>query len=181
MFLETERLRLRRFTEADVDNLCELDSDPEVMRFLTNGKPTPYEVIRDKVLPAVLAEYRRSARHGRFAAQARASGEFLGWLSLAYRGDPDHAELGFRLRRSAWGQGYATEGARALVHKAFAELGIRRVTATTMAVNVASRRVMEKAGLRYARTFHLTFDDPIPGTELGEVEYEATSAPPDLG
>jgi RimJ/RimL family protein N-acetyltransferase len=41
-----------------------------------------------------------------------------------------------------------------------------------MAVNTASRRVMEKAGLRYARTFHLEFDDPIDGTELGEVEYE---------
>ncbi|GIG56294.1 hypothetical protein Lfu02_06660 [Longispora fulva] len=55
---------------------------------------------------------------------------------------------------------------------AFDDLGARRVYARTMAVHLASRRVMEKAGLRYARTLHLLFDDPIPGTEHGEVEYE---------
>jgi RimJ/RimL family protein N-acetyltransferase len=59
----------------------------------------------------------------------------------------DEVELGDRLRRSAWGMGYATEGSRALVDRAFAEPGVRRVYAETMAVNVASRRVLEKAGL----------------------------------
>ncbi len=63
-------------------------------------------------------------------------------------------------------------GARALIDKGFAELGVRRVWAQTMAVKTASRRVMEKAGLRYIRTFHAHFDDPLPGTEHGEVEYE---------
>jgi RimJ/RimL family protein N-acetyltransferase len=58
------------------------------------------------------------------------------------------------------------------VDLAFRELGARRVYAETMAVNVASRRVMEKAGLKYARTFHMEFEDPVPGTEYGEVEYE---------
>jgi RimJ/RimL family protein N-acetyltransferase len=84
--------------------------------------------------------------------------------------------LGYRLRRSTWGKGYATEGSRALVRKAFEELAVQRVFAETMAVNLASRRVMEKAGLRFVRTFHLTWDDPIPGTEHGEVEYELTAA-----
>ena len=81
-------------------------------------------------------------------------------------------ELGYRLKASAWGRGYATEGARALVRKGFDELGVRRVWAETMAVNRASRRVMEKVGLRYVRTFHVHFDDPLPGAEHGEVEYE---------
>lgn len=174
--LTTERMWLRRFTPADVDNLYELDSDPEVMRFLTNGRPTPYGVVRDEVLPRILAEYERSARHGQWAAEERGTGRFLGWLSLALPddGDPDQAELGYRLRREFWGRGLATEGARALVRTAFAERGLRRVFATTMAVNLTSRRVMEKAGLRYVRTFHLEFDDPIPGTEYGEVEYAVT-------
>jgi hypothetical protein len=57
---------------------------------------------------------------------------------------------------------------------AFAELGVSRVWARTMSVNVASRRVMAKAGLRYVRTCHEVFDDPIDGTELGEVEYAVT-------
>jgi RimJ/RimL family protein N-acetyltransferase len=54
VFLETERLVLRRFTEADVDNLFDLDSDPDVMCFLTGGKPTPRDVIRNETLPRIL-------------------------------------------------------------------------------------------------------------------------------
>ena len=80
-----------------------------------------------------------------------------------------------RLARAAWGRGLATEGARALIERGFAEMGLRRIFAETMAVNVASRRVLEKAGLTFVRTFHLAWDDPIPGAEHGEVEYEITS------
>jgi RimJ/RimL family protein N-acetyltransferase len=81
------------------------------------------------------------------------------------------ASLGYRLRRSAWGEGYATEGARALVRLAFTGLGVREVVATTMAVNTGSRRVLEKAGLRYARTVHLDWPEPLDGNEHGDVEY----------
>ncbi|SHF67180.1 GNAT family N-acetyltransferase [Streptoalloteichus hindustanus] len=174
--LETERLVLRRFTESDVDNLVDLDSDPEVMRFLT-GEPTPRAEIEDEVLPAILRDYRRGPA-GRWAAHHRHGGEFLGWLALrpAEDGGVEEVELGYRLKASVWGRGYATEGSRALVRMAFAELGVRRVWAQTMAVNLASRRVMEKAGLRHVRTFHPHFDDPLPGTEHGEVEYELLRA-----
>ena len=62
VFLETERLVLRRFTEADVDNLCDLDSDPAVMRFLTGGTPTPRDAIR-ALKPAACARFSKvSAR-----------------------------------------------------------------------------------------------------------------------
>ena len=76
----------------------------------------------------------------------------------------------------SWGKGYATEGSRALVERAFRELGAERVTAETMAVNAASRRVMEKAGLRYVRTFHQDWPDKIDGDEHGDVEYALTRA-----
>jgi RimJ/RimL family protein N-acetyltransferase len=107
-----------------------------------------------------------------------ATGQFLGWFHLRPpEGAPvDEPELGYRLRRSAWGQGYATEGSRALIHKAFSELGARRVFAETMAVNSASRRVMEKAGLRLVRTFRRPWPDPIEGDEHGEVEYALSKA-----
>jgi RimJ/RimL family protein N-acetyltransferase len=172
VFLETERLILRRFTESDVDNLVALDGDPAVMRYLTNGEPTPREVVENEILPGILHNYARYGL-GTWAAVERSTGEFLGWFALSPRdGDVTNLELGYRLRRPAWGNGFATEGARALLWKAFTDLGVRRVFAETMAVNLPSRRVLERAGLRYARTFHLHFDDPIPGTELGEVEYE---------
>ncbi|MFU8874907.1 GNAT family N-acetyltransferase [Micromonospora sp. SL4-19] len=172
VLLETERLRLRRFTTNDVDHLVELDSDPEVMRFLTGGRPTPMAIVRDEQLPRILAQYDRHPGLGKWAAVDRAAGDFLGWFALDPSDDGTEAELGYRLRRSAWGSGLATEGSRALVRHAFAAVGARRVWAETMAVNARSRAVMAKAGLRYVRTFHLTFDDPIPGTEHGEVEYE---------
>lgn len=166
VLLETERLTLRRFVAADVDGLFALHNDPDVMRYLTGGEP----VSRDEIAQ----EYReRFAGNGYWAAIARETGEFLGWFALHPTDDraADEFELGYRLRRVAWGQGYATEGSRALIRKAFTELGARRVWAETMAVNLASRRVMEKSGLTHVRTFHLEWDDPLPGTEHGEVEY----------
>jgi RimJ/RimL family protein N-acetyltransferase len=174
VFLETERLVLRRFTEDDVDNLVELDGDPEVMRFITGGRTTPREEIRADVLPAFLGYYRRYPGYGFWAAVEKSTGEFLGWFHFRpppEGGLPDEPELGYRLRRSAWGKGYGTEGSRALIDKGFAEFGARRVFAQTMAVNTASRRVMEKAGLRFVQTFHQDWPYQIEGDEHGDVEY----------
>ncbi|WP_091458645.1 GNAT family N-acetyltransferase [Micromonospora inyonensis] len=175
VLLETERLRLRQLTRADLDHLVALDGDPEVMRFLTNGRPTPLPVIRGEVLPRLLRQYDETPGLGRWAAIDRAGGDFLGWFALDPPGEDvagNEAELGYRLRRAAWGRGLATEGSRALVRYAFDALGLHRIRAETMAANTRSRRVLEKSGLRYVRTFHLTWDDPIPGSEHGEVEYE---------
>jgi len=173
VFLETGRLILRRFTEADVDNLFELESDPAVMRFLTGGKPTPREVVQNQTLPAFLRYYDRFDGYGFWAAIERSTGRFLGWFHFRppEGGPSDEAELGYRLRESAWGKGYATEGSVGLIRKGFTELGVRRVVAFTMAVNTASRRVMEKAGMKLVRTFHESWPDPIDGSEQGEVEY----------
>lgn len=158
VYLETERLVLRRLNTDDADNLVALDSDPEVMRYLNGGMPTPREVVQNRVLPGFLQSYERCPGFGAWAAIEKASGNFLGWLSLRppEGGAPDNVSLGYRLRRAAWGQGYATEGVRTLIHRAFTELGVRRVFATTYEHNLASRRVMEKAGLTLVRRFRLT-------------------------
>lgn len=173
IYLETERLVLRRFTPTDVDNLYELDSDPAVMRYLTGGRTTPREVIRDEILPWILSLYERGGDFGRWAAIETATGDFVGWFGIRppNAAIPDEVELGFRLRQSAWGRGFASEGARALIHKGFTELGVRRVVAQTMTVNGASRRVMEKAGLTRVRTFHQEWPDVIAGGAQGDVEY----------
>ncbi len=74
VFLETERLVLRRFTAADVDLLVDLDGDPAVMRYLTGGRATPREEIRDDLLPAFLRYYERYAGYGFWAAIEMCSG-----------------------------------------------------------------------------------------------------------
>lgn len=84
--------------------------------------------------------------------------------------------MGYRLVRSLWGRGYATEGSRALVDKAFTDLGVERVVATTMTINLGSRGVMEKVGLTLVRTFHESWPDPIDGAEHGDVEYALSKA-----
>ncbi len=176
VYLETSRLILRRFTPDDLDDLVALDADPAVMRYITGGRPTPRDEMRDDYLPWWLAYYDRGDAWGFWAAIERDTGAFLGWFHLRpNEGDPpDEPELGYRLLRAAWGRGYATEGSRALVDKAFVELGARRVYATTMTVNVGSRRVMEKAGLRFVRRFTMPWPDRIEGEEHGDVEYAIT-------
>ena len=156
IFLETERLVLRQFTEDDVDNLVELDSDADVMHFINGGRPTPRREIESDVLPIFLDYYERFAGYGFWAAMEKSSGRFVGWFHFrpVATAHLDEVELGYRLLKSVWGKGYATEGSRALIQKGFSELGVQRVVAFTMVVHVASRRVMEKAGLRLVRTFH---------------------------
>ena len=181
VFLETDRVVLRRFTEADADNLVALDGDPEVMRYLTGGPSTPRDVIEREILPAYLRYYARGDRYGYWAAIEKATGDFLGWFH--YRpgegSGPGEVELGYRLRRAAWGKGYGTEVSRALIRKGFTELGVERVVASTYEHNVGSRRVMENAGMTLVRTFRLTPEElremfGIEDPELfdgDEVEY----------
>jgi RimJ/RimL family protein N-acetyltransferase len=176
IILQTQRLVLRQFTENDADNLYELNSDPEVMRYLSGGRPTPHEVLRDEVIPFHLAVYERLDRLGTWAAESSTTGEFLGWFHFRPGPDADitNIDLGYRLRRSAWNKGYATEGSRALINMGFSDLSVQRVYGHTMTVNTASRRVLEKCGLTLVRTTPYDGPDVIEGSEHGEVEYALT-------
>jgi len=172
VYVETDRLVLRRFTSDDLELVIELDGDPQVKRYIDGGLPVDRRELAE-TLQWWLGYYDRGERYGFWAAIEKSSGRFIGWFHLrpGEGAGPLEPELGYRLRRDAWGQGYAAEGSRALIDKAFAELGADRVYASTMAVNTASRRVMEKAGMRFVRTFHADWPVRIPGDEDGDVEY----------
>lgn len=88
-----------------------------------------------------------------------------------HRGWIDEVRVRKRLLRRHWRQGLASEGARELIRHGFEDLGLTRIFAETMAVNQASRATMASIGMTHVRTFHLDFDEPLPGSELGEVEY----------
>ncbi|HEX4790003.1 MAG TPA: GNAT family N-acetyltransferase [Actinospica sp.] len=178
--LETERLRLRRFTIADLDELAALHGDPAVMRFIDDGRPVTRERVAGETLPAILRAYDELPDgFGHHAIEERAGGRFAGWVSLLPPSsvglEPgDGIELGYRLRSDLWGRGIAAEAARAAVRHAFDRLGVERIVATTMAVNTGSRRVLEKAGLRYLRTFFVEWPEYLEGAEQGDVVYELT-------
>ena len=160
VLLETDRLILRRFTPADADYLYDLDNDPEVMRYINGGAPTPRAAIQNDILPVFMHYDERFPEYGFWAAIEQDTGDFVGWFSLRpAQGASYEVILGYRLRRAAWGKGYATEGARALIGKGFTKLGARRVVATTYEHNLASRRVMEKLGMTLVRRFRITAED----------------------
>ena len=168
--LRTARLALEPVADDHLPLLVALNADPEVMRFIRGRPATPDETE---------AEWRQ--RRERQSDPARGLGywigsvddEFVGWWSAsAFESDPALAGLGYRLVRSAWDRGLATEGARAMVGQAFACADVQLVSASTMAVNTASRRVLEKAGLSHTDTWVQEWDDPIPGWEQGEVRYD---------
>ena len=152
--LQTERFYLRPIGPADARFLFELDSDPEVMRFISKGVSTPLEQVENTVLPRVLSYYRADPPQGFWAAHLLGNDECFGWFHLRPdKFSPAEMELGYRLRRSAWGRGLATEGARALVQKALREWNYPKLSARTLAVNLASQRVMQKAGLKFEEEF----------------------------
>jgi RimJ/RimL family protein N-acetyltransferase len=176
IILKSPRLTIRQFTEDDAGNLLDLNSDPEVMRYVTGGKPTPREVISDKIIPFHLGAYERLDRLGTWAADSTATGEFLGWFHFrpGPGGDITNIDLGYRLRRAVWNKGYATEGSRALISMGFTDLGVQRVFGHTMTVNTASRHVLEKCGMTLVGTTPYQGDEVIEGSEHGEAEYALT-------
>ncbi|RKE18202.1 GNAT family N-acetyltransferase [Streptomyces sp. TLI_171] len=178
--LRTARLVLRRFSPADLPAVTALCGDPEVMRYLDDGRPIPADRVADELLPTLLREY-AELPDGLGCWAVERDGRFLGWAALRparsvglEHGPAGGLELGYRLLPAARGRSFATEASTALVTAAFTELGAERVVATTMAVNTASRRVLERTGLRHLRTFFAHWPDPIPGSEQGDVVYGLT-------
>ncbi len=155
--METKRLILRRFTTADAGHLFDLDNDADVMRYINGGTPTSREIIEKEILPVFLKHDDQFPDYGFWAAIEKNSHKFLGWFVFRSTGrSPHEMEIGYRFHKHAWGAGYATEGARALIDKGFRESGVNCVTATTYEENQASRRVMEKLGMKLRRSFRIT-------------------------
>lgn len=165
--LQTTQLTLSPCTPHDRADFIALERDPDVMRFLNGG----YAVDPERTDPNATFLMPRGTEPYVWTARRTAGGAFVGWFCL-WPENETLAELGYRLRRMDWGQGLAAEGASALVDWGFANCRYDTVVATTMAVNHASRRVMEKIGMKHTRTVVADWPDPIPGSEHGEVWYE---------
>lgn len=172
--LRTCRIRLVPLSDEHLEHEVELDSDPEVMRHLGNGRARTREEVETR-------------HHRRLAVAERApglgfwagfvDGDFVGWWILEPPGRTDQgpvtgqAELGYRILARHWRKGLASEGARELIRYGFENLGLTRVFAETMAVNAGSRATMAAVGMVHVRTFYPDWDEPIPGADQGEVEY----------
>jgi RimJ/RimL family protein N-acetyltransferase len=170
--LLSERLILRRFGPDDAALLFELDSDPEALRYIDGGQPPNLELDKQAIARFQL-QYRERPGLGSFAAHLRRNGSFCGWFHFRPDlRDPGAIDLGYRLKRSVWGEGLAYEGARALIERGFAEQGVERVVGYAMLANVASWRVMEKLGMTRVEEFQ---ELRFPGRDQRAVKYELRS------
>jgi RimJ/RimL family protein N-acetyltransferase len=176
--LASERLHLVPLGDEHLKYEIELDSDPEVMKYLTGRPASPEEVEQAHRRRIHAAD--EVPGLGFWAGFAK--DEFIGWWILQPPNGPDQprvageADLGYRVLRRHWRRGYASEGARELIRYGFEEVRLDRIFAQTLAVNVPSRATMAAVGLSFTRAFVSgePYDDPIPGAEQGEVEYAIT-------
>ncbi|MFF3869299.1 GNAT family N-acetyltransferase [Micromonospora sp. NPDC001898] len=191
--LRTDRLLLTPLADRHIEAEVQLDSDPEVLRYLTGRARSRDEVVEshsrrmalaDKVdgLGYWMAFGTDGGARGSTPPAHEDEGEFVGLMMLPPAHGPDQpddptvAELGYRLARRYWRKGLASEVSRTLLRHAFDTVGQSRVIAQTMTVNIGSRGVLEAVGMRFVRTYFPTWDDPLPAADLGEVEYEMTRA-----
>lgn len=152
-YIETERLLLRDWLEEDLPFFVEMNQDPRVMEYF----PEPL------MESETLAFYERIRKefaecgYGLYAAEAKNSGEFIGFIGLHQAtftsGFTPCLEIGWRLRYAAWGQGYATEGARACLENAFGQLRLSEVYSFTAKSNWRSEHVMQKIGMHKLGNF----------------------------
>lgn len=145
-WLETLRLEMRAFTPEDSDDLYRLNGDRRVMRFIGDGQPAD-RARHATIMKRVLAYSDLYPDLGFWYTTRRDTGAFVGWFTLKYCGRSADIETGYVLLPAAWGQGFATEGATAVIDYGFDDLGLDRIVGVTHPDNFASQRVLMKAGL----------------------------------
>lgn len=149
--LETDRLILRPFTLYDLDDFALICADPEVMRFIGNGKPINKEAVKE-LLVWILSQYEEFG-YGVYAVTWKENNQLLGFCGLIRQiiDDEPHIELGYRLDRAFWGKGIAAEAAQSVKEYAFNQLNIGKLVSIIHVDNMASKRVAQKAGMSHMK------------------------------
>ena len=170
--LETERLILRCRDLSDVQNMFELDSDPEVMRYINGGIPRTLKEIEANFVKFEKQIMDHENDFGCWMADLKDSGRNIGWFILKPIGDEiPGIEVGYRLKREFWGKGYATEGAREMIKYGFETVQLEEIVAITDPENLASQNVLEKCGLTYDR-MEKHQDFPVKYFRILKDQYE---------
>lgn len=155
-YIETERLILRDILSTDEQGMFELDRDPEVHRYLGNKPITTIEQVRESI--NFIREQYITNGIGRWAVLEKESNSFIGWAGLkliteSINNHSNYYDLGYRFIKRYWGNGYATEAAKASRDYGFTTMGLEHIYGTALSENKNSKNVLEKAGLRYIETF----------------------------
>jgi len=144
---ETPRLLLRQFTEDDAPLILDLNSDPEIVKYVHELPLKTEEQARKIITDIILPQYKNNL--GRWAMHIKENMEFVGWCGLKYRPELDEIDLGYRLMQKAWGKGYATEAAQFTLDHGFKILNLKLITGRAHIENIASIKVLEKIGMDF--------------------------------
>ncbi|HEV3259749.1 MAG TPA: GNAT family N-acetyltransferase [Gemmataceae bacterium] len=156
--LETRRLILRPFRAGDLDDLCPIFGDADVMRYVGKGARTREET--QEVLLRMIGHWQRHG-FGMWALVDKEQARLLGRCGLCFLDNTPEVELGYTLAKSAWGKGLATEAAHASLKHGFGQLRLDRIVAIARPENQASRRVMEKVGMHFEKDAHFYQADVV--------------------
>jgi RimJ/RimL family protein N-acetyltransferase len=154
---QSERLLFREFTLDDAELLYELNSDPDVTKYV-HEPPTTKENAPEILQNIILPQYK--LKLGRWAVHIKYTEEFIGWAGLKYISDRDEIDLGYRFKKQYWGKGYATEAAKTCISYGFIHLNLERIVAQAHVENVASLKVIQKCGMKFLR------EDFVDGTPV---------------
>ena len=147
IIFETPRLILGQFTEDDASLILELNSDPEIVKYVHEPVLTSEEEAKKIIVDIILPQYKNNL--GRWATYTKSNNEFIGWCGLKYRPELDEIDLGYRLKKNAWGKGYATEAAKHTLDHGFNNLDLNLITGRAHIENIASIKVLEKIGMQF--------------------------------
>lgn len=158
VFTETKRLILRELVPSDVQGMYELDSNPEVHKYLGN-KPAKSEEESLEAINSIRSQH-ADFGIGRWAVIEKESNDFVGWAGLKFvtektNNHRNFYDLGYRFIQKHWGQGFATEAAMATIEYAFFILDIEEIYAIATCNNEASNYILKKIGMEYIEEFDL--------------------------
>ena len=157
--LETQRLTLRGLREEDLDAYADMCGDPEVMRYIGNGKPLSHRQSWRSM--AMILGHWQLRGYGMWAVEERQSGELIGRIGCWQPEGWPGFEIGWMLRRTYWGRGLATEGAKAAMDYAFRELQRSHVISVISPENAASSRVAQKLGEKPEGTMEILAGEAV--------------------
>lgn len=145
---ESERLLFRELSVADAEFFYTLNQDPEVIKYTGDQAFANIEAAYD-----FLSSYDTYQKYGygRWAVIHKEQANILGWCGLRYSSVHDEVDLGYRFYKQFWNKGYATEAAQACLHYGFHDLGIQYIVGRALKDNIASIRVLEKAGMVFQK------------------------------
>ncbi len=147
IIFQSPHLYFREFTANDIQLLFELNSNPNVIKYVHEPAPT-LENITDILHNVILPQYKLYG-HGRWAVYLKNNHEFIGWCGLKYVTETGEIDLGYRFKEDYWGHGYGYEAAKSTIDYGFKILKLTCITATALPENIASWKIMEKCGMQY--------------------------------